>query len=211
LLSLSCSRRTFPLITLLATCGVCSAGVITPGGVLNPAPAEADPVGGTVVGSLISQPFAAGLFSGTLTTRVISGDTTNPYGGLTFTYTLTHDVGSITSLGRLTTIGWSGWLSDASYLLGDAGNFPQIIDRPGSLGEVIGFTFSGTPTAPIAPGTTSTLLVVQTNATQFRQTIANVIDGAVAQVPTLSPIPTPGSVAILGLSGLALAARRRRA
>ena len=53
---------------------------------------ETDPTGGTVLSSL-SAPFVAGTYSGTLISQVISGDPSNPLGGLTFTYLLTNNLG----------------------------------------------------------------------------------------------------------------------
>ena len=65
------------------------------GGSLFPVPAEPDPTGGAVMpptGATV--PFAAGGFSGTLTSTVFSGDPSNALGGLTFTYLVTRWVGS---------------------------------------------------------------------------------------------------------------------
>ncbi len=201
-------------IAALATAALsvaASAAVITPGQTalsLN----ENHPVGGSVVTSSV-QPFATANYTGLLTSKVISGDTSNAYGGLTFTYQLTNDVGSANAITRLTINGFTAYATNMSYKLGTGTTAPTINDRDSS-GGVAGFAFLGQPigVGVLAAGTTSELLVIQTNATGYINRIANVSNGAVSQVNAIGPsgaiTPEPTSLAALGVVSLVL--RRRR-
>ncbi len=174
------------------------------GSVLIPSSAEFDPVGGTVLSTLTVPFVAPGAFSGTLTTEVISGDTTNTLGGLTFTYLITNDAGGTNSIGRMSVVDYDGFATDGNYQVPAGGVAPASIDRNVS-GDVIGFNFVPTPLDPstgfLTPGLSSALLVIQTDAPAFRESFANFIDGGVATTGTLAPVPEPGTM-ILVLSAL---------
>ena len=92
----------------------------------------------------------------------------------------------------------------------------------GPSGNTIGFSFIGPPLSAlgtILPGQSGALLVVQTDATLWAATTAQVIDGSVATVASYGPItliPEPGSLALgsiglLAFGGVILRGRRRRA
>jgi hypothetical protein len=192
---------------------VASLSAVSQGALLNvgasqfPVPNE-----GAFTGSVISSlttGFSTSLYSGTLTSEVVSGDTTNPLGGLTFVYTLSNASTSGSSLTRLTLNGFAGVQADTSWLLGSPRINPAAVDRTSSP-DVLGWSwlsFGGNQL--IAPGSTSSQLIVQTNATTFNPNVASLIDGLVTQSGILAPIPTPGAAALLGLGGLVLAGRRR--
>jgi hypothetical protein len=62
----------------------------------------------------------------------------------------------------------------------------------------------------VPPGSSSAILILRTNATQFVQVNNSVINGSVAVVPSLGPvIPEPSSLAAAALAGFSLLARRR--
>ncbi|MFT3686674.1 MAG: hypothetical protein QM783_17435 [Phycisphaerales bacterium] len=189
------------------------AAPIGPGGTLFLAPGEAEPFLGSNLLANITLPFATPFYTGTLTSAVLTGDATNPYGmnALTFVYIVHNDPNSAHALARLTVNGYAGFLTDASYSTLGPGTIPLFIDRQAN-GDSLGFSFSSAMGhSLIQPGTDSAVLIIQTNATLFRENIANVIDGAVTQVGTFAPvIPTPGAIALAG-AGMLAAGRRRRA
>ena len=206
------TRFSFASITgaTLALTSFASGAAITPGQTAI-AVNENNPVGGTTVSQ--SQPFATANYTGTLISSVITGDTSNTLGGLTFTYQLVNDAGSANALTRLTVNGFIGYATDMSYKLGTGGLAPTYNDRDAS-GGVAAFTFFGQPIGlgTLSAGTTSELLVIQTNALSSRTVIANISNGAVSPVNAFGPAgaisPEPATLASLAV-GAALLRRRR--
>lgn len=174
---------------------------------------ENNPVGGTTITQ--AQPFSTGSYTGTLVSSVITGDTTNTLGGLTFTYQLINDPTSANAITRLTVNGFTGYSTDMSYKLGTGGVSPIYNDRD-ATGGVVAWQFYGAPVGlgVVSFGTTSDLLVVQTSATVFHNVIANISNGAVSPVnaygPAFSITPEPATLGAL-LGGAAVFFRRRRA
>jgi|tagenome__1003787_1003787.scaffolds.fasta_scaffold20953682_2 hypothetical protein len=189
---------------LLALVGTAQGAPLLIGGAIL-TPPEPDPFLGVVVGFSV-QPFVTGpgvgQFSGTLTTTVILDDPSNPFAnvgnpnpllhGLTFVYQLHNDASSTTSLGRMTNIDFTPFLSDVSYQPG-AGLLPPTSTDRTSSPATLGWSFTGAPfgLGKITPGTTTTPLVAQTNAPGFIDVLANIIDGSVVQVATFGPSPNP--------------------
>ncbi len=181
------------------------------------------PVGGVPIAGGAPLAFSSATFSGTLTTTVISGDASNPYGGLTFTYLLSNDLASSHAIERLTINGYSGFLVEANYLTPTGDQIPTLFDRSTGAGDTIGESFinpisslPGFGNGVLSPGASSVLLVLQTDAVEYQLSTANVINGSVATVTTYAPvalIPEPSSIvlAALGVLGLACWVRRRRA
>jgi hypothetical protein len=181
-----------------------SATLLVPGGVL-PANPEPDPVGGGVVFTTGPVPVVAATFTGQLISNVIAGDATNPFGGLTFTYQISNLPNSFDAIERLTVNDFAGFLTDASFQ--PAGGIAPVFITRSINGNVVGFNFM----APaLLQGASSELLVVQTNAPQWKLTTASVINGSVAMVDSVAPmIPEPCTLALLALGGLASWRKRR--
>jgi hypothetical protein len=199
------------IASLIALCSNVQAAPLAPGGTI-PAPAEVDPTGGVIqAGTGATVPFSAGGpagYSGTLTSTVIAGDPSNLLGGLTFTYRLTNDATSLSALERMTNIDFTGFQTDVSYQAPAAGVIPTTADRD-PAGGAVGWDFAPLGLGRINPGQASALLVIQTNATAFAVTNANIIDGQATSVSSFGPVPEPGSLAVLSLGALAAIRRRR--
>jgi len=118
-------------------------------------------------------------------------------GCLDFALQVTNNAGSTDSIGRVTVSSFAGALADIGYspvgsaypggLFVDGTAAPQLVDRV-LPGDSIGFTFNAPVALPIAPGQTSTVLEVQTNATHFGVGNANINDGGVTTVVGFAPV-----------------------
>lgn len=207
-------QYTFPVLAsflvMVAAVGTAQATLLSPGQTLVLVAPEPDPVGGVVVDT-ISLPFATANYTGVLTSTVIAGDVSNPWGGLTFVYELKNDDTSVDAIHRLTVNSFNAFQTDASYQFVAGTQAPTTADRSVN-GDVVGFGFIGAPLGwgALLPAMTSAPLVVQTDAPAYQRTFASVIDGTVTSVGTFSPIPEPMTLAFVGLGfGLTLVRRRR--
>ena len=146
-------------------------------------------------------------------------DPSNPFGSgsgfLTFTYLIQNNVGSLDSMDRFTVASFAGVSTDVSYQApAGSGILPTSVDRS-ATGDTIGYSFTLLGSGVVSPGSTSALLVVQTNAKSSTATNAYVIDGSTAQVSSFAPapgagVPEPATLSIAVLGGAALLLRRRR-
>jgi hypothetical protein len=215
------SQRAFVAVlagaVLMASVATTSATPLSPGGILFPAPAG--PLHGGVLfnAPLVNIPFAAGTFTGTLTSEVYANDPTNPYvGGLTFVYQIANTTPVPGQIERLTVNGYGGFATNADYVMGTGTLAPAYIDRSSDVpGATVGFSFAQIPVGSgvIQPGQNSDLLIVYTNATNAAITLASVIDGSVTQVNSYAPhinIPEPSSLVLAGFIGIGFAAFARR-
>jgi hypothetical protein len=212
----------------------CMAGgaALAPGAFVLPGDCTGSPAG-TLLASLTA-PFTStlGLDSGTIVSAVFeeSGGTLDFYYQVNLSATSTNcgAVGqpSCDPLGRETDTLFTGFTtsvatrSDGASLSGgifvNGTAIPVSADR-NSTGDVVGFSF--TPpccSSEIQPGTSSLVLVIATDATNFTAGNASVIDGGtttVAAFEPVSPTPTPEPSSLLLLwSGLLVggAATRRK-
>jgi len=191
------------------------AALLNIGGTLFPAPGEPDlPAGAVLLSTVGPTAFLATppVFSGTLTSQVYRNDSTNPFGlnALTFAYRVANNETSQNAIHRLSLGGYDSFQVDASYQSTSTGLIPTFIDRP--TVQAIGFSFEGAPVGPgsLAPGASTRLLILQTNATQFGPILANVIDGGQANgIASLGPVvPEPATLGALVLAGGLLLRRR---
>lgn len=187
------------------------------GGLLLPVPQAANPLDGSTIDSLSSGFVAPGSLSGTLRSLVIDNDSANPLGGLTFIYQIDNDgVAGAHSIGRLAIDSFSGFSTDVSYLVAANEVAPVYSDR-GSNGAVVGFNFfpyeGDSNTGFLTPGKISAVMIVHTNATNYQNVMANVINGGISSAESFGPVvPEPSTAALLGLGigAAGLIARRRR-
>jgi hypothetical protein len=171
---------------------------------------EVDPLGGVVVAGPLPSPMIGASFAGTLTSTVIQGDVTNPYGGLTFIYQVANSPNSTDAIGRLTVNGFTGWNTDMSFQPGNDVS-PTTMDRS-ITGNVVAFSFIAPPLgfSVLPPGSVSQVLVVQTNAPDWILSTGNLINGSIASGPAYAPVPEPVTMLLLvGSLGMGLLRRRR--
>jgi hypothetical protein len=152
--------------------------------------------------------FTALTFSGTLTSKVWTNDSSNPFGGLTFTYELSNNLSSLDAIDRFTLSRYTGFQVDASYF--GAGIVPTEVRRTGS-GNQISFDFSGPSEGILVQGTSSPVLILQTDSAVWQVSNAGVINSSTVNVATFAPlaVPEPATAALFLLGAVALGMRRK--
>lgn len=182
----------------LAVCSMnpqASASVYTlpPGGNIL-ANSSTFPVGGTVLDT-VTAPFTSSTIDGTVVSQVISGDSSNPYGGLTFTYSLSMNTFGTDSASEMTVGSYGGFLADVSYDLTGSEVAPSNFTRS-STGDGSVIRFSWSNGGGIMPGEEGALIVVQTAAKAFTPASGGVIDSQTVNISTLAPVPEPGTASL---------------
>jgi hypothetical protein len=187
-----------------------SVYTLTPGNTIAAA-SSTYPTGGTTLLSYTGS-FASSTIAGTVTSYVISGDSSNPYGGLTFEYLLTMTGGN-DNIDQLSAGGYAGFQTDVSYnpsTPSSGGIAPSFFSRSTlgvNNGDTLDFSWL---LNKLSPGQTGDLVVVQTGAHIFGLGSGSVIDSSSATVALLAPVPEPqfASLAVMGLGALFIFLRR---
>ena len=153
---------------------------------------------------------------------------------LDFYYQFSNNLSSTGAINRMSILDFAGYTTNIGWTSEDidgtggsgsgatAVNFvqnaslmqaPTSADRTTGTGGTIGFSFPNFITgATVDPGETSSILLIRTNATNYRSGVTFFIDGAIASNNSFAPtaIPEPGTYALMGAGLLALGLARRK-
>lgn len=175
---------------------------------------EPGPVGATLLATT-NQAFTGWYFnnfafSGSLASSVWIGDTSNPYGGLTFTYQLSNDSSSPRWIESFNIANYSGLQTDVGY--NGVGTVPMTVWRADTR---VFFRFGSNSSSDpwLREGLTSATLIIQTDSQVWDVGSARVngTDGWSEGIRVFAPgaVPEPATLG-LAIIGFSLLAVRKR-
>jgi hypothetical protein len=177
-------------------------GTVTPTAVNNPLTQSGYTIEATTSGT-----FSTPVESGTYSAYVVRTDT----GTLDFVYKFANDSSSESKIERMSAYNFSGFQTNVGYVSGSGDVNPGSADRT-TDGEVVGFNFLATG---IDPGRSTAIMVIATNATQYKAGTYTFQDGGATTVAAYAPAlgtPEPSSLLFAGFGSVLLLGlvRRRR-
>ena len=174
-----------------------------------PVPVGSGPALGATVLFTGSSTFTAPDYSGTLFSTVYNNDTSNPYGlgDLTFTYLIQMNSSTVDPVSTFTVSSFANYLTDARETTSLPTDIvPSSVVQTAPSGSVVRYRFDG---ELLGAGTTSALLVVYSDAFNWANTQAGLLDGVGSSANSVAPAPLvttpePSTTILTGLGLLAL-------
>jgi hypothetical protein len=149
-------------------------------------------------------------FTGVLTSYVFSYDNA---GDLAFDYHVSNDSTSVDAINHFSVTDFTGFATAVADDLVVSGPPSAYFASRSASGDVVSFSYLnlGGDFSEIAPGQTSSDILIFTDAKAFTKGSAQISDGGVATVETYAPqaVPEPVSMSVLAL-GVATMLRRRK-
>jgi hypothetical protein len=206
------------MLAVGAWCQKATGTILPPGGTVVPSLIAPGTSPGTLVAAISAQ-FSFTTTAGTTSGTIVSAVYREAGGTLDFYYQVNDGASSTSSIAREADTSYMGWTTDVNYrtdgssLTGGGfvnGTLPPLGGDRDIPGSTIGFNFTPPVSSQIAPGTSSDVLIIKTNATSFTAGDASVIDGGAATVASFQPVPEPAGIAVCVLAGGLLLRRRSR-
>jgi hypothetical protein len=177
---------------------------------VSPVPVGSGPaLGANVVLPTVSSTFTAPDYSGTLFSTIYNNDSSNPYGlgDLTFTYLIQMNSSTVDPVSTFTVSSFANYLTDARETTSLPTDIvPSSVVQTAPSGSVVRYRFDG---ALLGAGTTSALLVVYSDAFNWANTQAGLLDGVGSSANSVAPAPLvttpePSTTILTGLGLMGL-------